>query len=147
MSIVWLQQEHSSTVQSMKLIRSEFAFSSYNNTGLTYKYNTLKFLEILTQKLRPGFVNWEYKRMHPCLRCINKGKGVYFLIPYATILNFIIHWPYLQNSKRTYSKMFLFERKFLQKHANTERYFKSSIPYMQRLLNENEKELQQVIGS
>ena len=26
-------------------------------------------------------------------------------------------------------------RKFLQKHANTERYFKSSIPYMQRLLN------------
>ena len=31
-------------------------------------------------------------------------------------------------------------RKFLQKHANTERYIKSSTPYMQRLLNlENNK--------
>ena len=28
------------------------------------------------------------------------------------------------------------QKKFLEKHANTDRYRKSSIPYMQRILNQ-----------
>ena len=43
-------------------------------------------------------------------------------------------------SKKLHSMKQRKGRKFLQKHANTERYIKSSIPYMQRLLNlENNK--------
>ena len=30
------------------------------------------------------------------------------------------------------------EKKFYEKHANTERYMKSSIPYMQKLLNKED---------
>ena len=37
--------------------------------------------------------------------------------------------------------------KFTVNKASTNRYKFSAIPYMQRLLNEKEKELQQVIGS
>ena len=37
--------------------------------------------------------------------------------------------------------------KFKVNKASTNRYKFSAIPYMQRLLNEKEKELQQVIGS
>ena len=43
-------------------------------------------------------------------------------------------------SKKLHSMKQRKGRKFLQKHANTERYIKSSTPYMQRLLNlENNK--------
>ena len=43
-------------------------------------------------------------------------------------------------SKKLHSMKQRKGRKFLQKHTNTERYIKSSIPYMQRLLNlENNK--------
>ena len=39
------------------------------------------------------------------------------------------------------------KKKFTVNKASTNRYKFSAIPYMQRLLNEKEKELQQVIGS
>ena len=37
--------------------------------------------------------------------------------------------------------------KFIVNKAITERYKKSAIPYMQRMLNEEERQLQRVIGS